>query len=114
WKPMGKTFKTDGLRWVPTRKIFTSSITKVDSEPPNGSNEDITNPYKCEQTLNVSAGLAFQRHMASADNTLGPAPQRKERCTLQCALSLKEEKSSYLRAVSSTFYIFSHACSIIK
>ncbi|GKD75941.1 hypothetical protein Tco_1334223, partial [Tanacetum coccineum] len=29
---------------------------KVDSEPPNGSNEDITNPYECNQTLNVSAG----------------------------------------------------------
>ncbi|GKE33078.1 hypothetical protein Tco_1452400, partial [Tanacetum coccineum] len=37
---------------VPTKKIFTSSTTKVDSEPPNGSNEDITNPYECEQTLN--------------------------------------------------------------
>nr|GEW45740.1 retrovirus-related Pol polyprotein from transposon TNT 1-94 [Tanacetum cinerariifolium] len=31
------------------------STTKVDSEPLNGSNEDITNPYECEQTLNVSA-----------------------------------------------------------
>ncbi|GJY53049.1 hypothetical protein Tco_0444713 [Tanacetum coccineum] len=56
WKPMSKIFKTVGLRWVPTRKIFTSSITKVDSEPKNGSNEDITNQYECEQTLNVSAG----------------------------------------------------------
>ncbi|GJR86833.1 hypothetical protein Tco_0210844 [Tanacetum coccineum] len=57
WKPTGKIFKTVGLRWVPTRKIFTSSTTKVDSEPPNGSNEDITNLYECEQTLNVSAGM---------------------------------------------------------
>ncbi|GJT33798.1 hypothetical protein Tco_0924217 [Tanacetum coccineum] len=32
--------------------------------------------------------------MASADNSSGPAPQRKEKCTLQCALSSKEEKSS--------------------
>ncbi|GJY92037.1 hypothetical protein Tco_0507819 [Tanacetum coccineum] len=32
--------------------------------------------------------------MASVDNTSGPVPQRKERCTLQCALSSKEEKSS--------------------
>ncbi|GKG10008.1 hypothetical protein Tco_0338754, partial [Tanacetum coccineum] len=37
-------------------KIFTSSTTTVDSEPPNGSNEDITNPYECEQILNVSTG----------------------------------------------------------
>ncbi|GJW82824.1 hypothetical protein Tco_0155969 [Tanacetum coccineum] len=55
WKPMSRTFKTAGLRWIPTRNIFTSRTTKVGSEPPNGSKEDITNPYKCEQTLNVSA-----------------------------------------------------------
>ncbi|GKE74347.1 hypothetical protein Tco_1536388, partial [Tanacetum coccineum] len=29
--------------------------TKVNSEPPNGSNEDITNIYEYDQTLNVSA-----------------------------------------------------------
>nr|GEU78033.1 hypothetical protein [Tanacetum cinerariifolium] len=56
WKPTGKIFKTVGLRWVPTEKIFTSSITKVDSEPTNGSDEDITNQYEYEQTLDVSAG----------------------------------------------------------
>ncbi|GKE07770.1 hypothetical protein Tco_1411321 [Tanacetum coccineum] len=55
-KPKGKIFKTVGLRWVPTRKIFTSSTTKVDSESTNGSNEDITNQYEYEQTLDVSAG----------------------------------------------------------
>ncbi|GJU25916.1 zinc knuckle CX2CX4HX4C containing protein [Tanacetum coccineum] len=43
-------------RWVPTGKIFTSSTTKVDSKPTNGSNDDITNQYECEQTLNVSRG----------------------------------------------------------
>nr|GEY08816.1 hypothetical protein [Tanacetum cinerariifolium] len=56
WKPTGKIFKTIGLRWVPTGKIFASSTTKVDSEPLNGSNADITNQYDCEQTLDVSAG----------------------------------------------------------
>nr|GEU84256.1 hypothetical protein [Tanacetum cinerariifolium] len=55
WKPTGKIFKTVGLRWVPTGKIFNSSTIKVDSEPPNGSNADITNQYECEQTLDVSA-----------------------------------------------------------
>nr|GEW58260.1 putative RNA-directed DNA polymerase [Tanacetum cinerariifolium] len=40
---------------VPTGMIFTSSITKVYSEPLNGSNEDITNPHECIQTLDVSA-----------------------------------------------------------
>ncbi|GJR14548.1 hypothetical protein Tco_0797200 [Tanacetum coccineum] len=45
--------------WVPTGKTFTSSTTKVDCEPPNGSNECITNSYDCDQTLNVSAGPAL-------------------------------------------------------
>ncbi|GKB47421.1 hypothetical protein Tco_0898174 [Tanacetum coccineum] len=53
WIPTGRIFNTVGLRWVPTRKIFTSSTTKVDRELPNGLNENITNPYKCDQTLNV-------------------------------------------------------------
>ncbi|GJY64313.1 retrovirus-related pol polyprotein from transposon TNT 1-94 [Tanacetum coccineum] len=57
WKPTGRIFKTVGLRCIPTRKLFASSTTKVGREPPNGSNEDITNPYECEQTLNVSTTL---------------------------------------------------------
>ncbi|GJS72085.1 hypothetical protein Tco_0704926 [Tanacetum coccineum] len=56
WKLMGKIFKTVGLRWVLTGKIFTSSTTTVDSDPTNGSNEDITNQYECEKTFDVSAG----------------------------------------------------------
>ncbi|GJT73834.1 hypothetical protein Tco_1033120 [Tanacetum coccineum] len=51
WKPMGKIFKIVGLRG----RIFTSSTTKVDSEPTNGSNKDITNQYECKQTLDVNA-----------------------------------------------------------
>ncbi|GJX17452.1 retrovirus-related pol polyprotein from transposon TNT 1-94 [Tanacetum coccineum] len=90
--PIGRIFNTVGLRWVPTGKTFTSSTTKVDCEPPNGLNEDITNPYECDQTLNVSAstlnlsaGIIFKytqmikrTAMASVDNTSGPIPQRKE------------------------------------
>ncbi|GJY69492.1 hypothetical protein Tco_0472474 [Tanacetum coccineum] len=45
----GRIFKTVGLKWIPIGKMFTDSTTKVDSEPPNGSNEDITNPYKCNK-----------------------------------------------------------------
>ncbi|GJU78701.1 hypothetical protein Tco_1275771 [Tanacetum coccineum] len=55
WKPTGKIFKAVGLKWIPTGKLFDSCTSKVDSEPPNGSNDDITNPYECDQTLNVSA-----------------------------------------------------------
>ncbi|GJT12956.1 hypothetical protein Tco_0859998 [Tanacetum coccineum] len=47
-----------GSRWIPTGKMFTDSTTKVDSEPPNGSNDDITNPYECNQTLYFSAGTS--------------------------------------------------------
>ncbi|GJZ37705.1 putative reverse transcriptase domain-containing protein [Tanacetum coccineum] len=65
-------------------------------------------------SVHISLGLALQRHMASANNTSGPAPQRKERCTLQCTLSLEEEKSFYLRAVLSTTSISSHARSVNK
>ncbi|GJY04307.1 hypothetical protein Tco_0370247 [Tanacetum coccineum] len=50
------------LRWVPTGKIFTSSTTKVDCEPQNGSNDDITNQYECKQTLDVSAELGIHDH----------------------------------------------------
>ncbi|GKF64618.1 hypothetical protein Tco_0188066, partial [Tanacetum coccineum] len=62
WKPTGKIFKTVGLRWVPTGKIFTSSTTKVDSEPQNGSNDDITNQYEYKQTFDVSAELGIHDH----------------------------------------------------
>ncbi|GJS17879.1 hypothetical protein Tco_0412351 [Tanacetum coccineum] len=53
-----RIFKTVSLRWIPTGKVFIDSTTKVDSEPPNGSNDDITNPYECNQTLYVSAGTS--------------------------------------------------------
>ncbi|GJR93751.1 hypothetical protein Tco_0265925 [Tanacetum coccineum] len=55
WQPTGRILKTVCLRWVPTEKIFTSSTTKVDSEPPNGSNADSPNNVK-RTALNVSAG----------------------------------------------------------
>ncbi|GJV64385.1 hypothetical protein Tco_1475213 [Tanacetum coccineum] len=57
WKPTGRIFETVGLRWIPTGKLFASSTTKVNSEPPHGSTTDITNPYECEQTINVSASF---------------------------------------------------------
>ncbi|GKD56741.1 hypothetical protein Tco_1290128, partial [Tanacetum coccineum] len=71
WKPTGKNFKTVGLRWVPTGKIFTSSTTKVDSESTNGSDEDITNQYEYKKTLDVSAGLR-PNSMAPGHNGAGP------------------------------------------
>ncbi|GKB34112.1 hypothetical protein Tco_0879054 [Tanacetum coccineum] len=73
----GRIFKTVGFRWVPTGKIFTSSTTNVDSESLNGSNEDITNHYECEQTLDVSLGtLNLSVHLSilkrkDSDSKLG-------------------------------------------
>nr|GEU37233.1 retrovirus-related Pol polyprotein from transposon TNT 1-94 [Tanacetum cinerariifolium] len=72
WKPTGRIFKTAGLRWIPTGKMFTDSTTMVDNEPLNGSNEDITNTYECEQTLNVSAGTLN----LNVDTSFNPKEER--------------------------------------
>ncbi|GKF23503.1 hypothetical protein Tco_0075825, partial [Tanacetum coccineum] len=52
---MTTEFSNQSFKCVPTGKIFTSSTIKVDCEPQNGSNENITSPYKCDQTLNIRA-----------------------------------------------------------
>ncbi|GKB39808.1 hypothetical protein Tco_0884750 [Tanacetum coccineum] len=44
------------LKKTVAQKTFASSTTKVESEPPNGSNADIPNQCESEQALNVSAG----------------------------------------------------------
>ncbi|GKD02216.1 hypothetical protein Tco_1177190 [Tanacetum coccineum] len=51
WKPTGRIFKFVGLRWIPTGKLFDSCTSKVDSEPPHGSNVDIPNIHECKQSL---------------------------------------------------------------
>ncbi|GKF93875.1 hypothetical protein Tco_0283575, partial [Tanacetum coccineum] len=65
-------------------------------------------------SVHISLALALHRQMVSADNTSSPALQRKERCTLQCALSLEEEKSSCLRPFSSKSFMLFHVHSVIK
>ncbi|GJV77600.1 hypothetical protein Tco_1509184 [Tanacetum coccineum] len=84
WKPTGKIFRTVGLRWVPTGKIFTPSTTKVDSEPPNGSNADITNQYESAQTLDVSAGTSN----LSAGTSFNP---KKEELRLKTTVTTSNE-----------------------
>nr|GEW60642.1 hypothetical protein [Tanacetum cinerariifolium] len=59
WTLTGRIFKTVGLRWVPTEKIFTSSTTTGDTEPLHGSNIDITNLRECKQTLDSSVGTSI-------------------------------------------------------
>ncbi|GJU71395.1 hypothetical protein Tco_1262800 [Tanacetum coccineum] len=89
WKPTGRIFKTIGLRWVPTGKIFAFSTNKVDSEPPNGSKEDITNQCESEQALNVSAGT-----LLSAGTSFNG--QKQQRIDLN-ADALYNEKQENLR-----------------
>ncbi|GJV07829.1 hypothetical protein Tco_1345485 [Tanacetum coccineum] len=74
WISTGKIFKLAGLRWIPTGKMFIDSTTKVESEPPNGSNEDITNPYKYDQTLNVSAETMRSYLQPLFDEYFNPPP----------------------------------------
>ncbi|GJU14522.1 hypothetical protein Tco_1142488 [Tanacetum coccineum] len=59
WKPTGRIFKYVGLRWIPTGKLFDSCTSKVDSEPPHGSNVDIPNIHESKQTLDLSAGTSI-------------------------------------------------------
>ncbi|GKA61940.1 retrovirus-related pol polyprotein from transposon TNT 1-94, partial [Tanacetum coccineum] len=65
-------------RWVPTGKIFTSSTTKVDCEPPNGSNEDITNLYKCDGTKFVNQTLReyYEKVVTSHETSVARSPQQ--------------------------------------
>ncbi|GKA47521.1 hypothetical protein Tco_0740404, partial [Tanacetum coccineum] len=56
-KPKPRINNQKSRNWPASkRKTFASSTTKVESEPPNGSNADIPNQCESEQALNVSAG----------------------------------------------------------
>nr|GEW28447.1 hypothetical protein [Tanacetum cinerariifolium] len=116
WKSTRRIFKTDGLWWIPTGKMFTDSTINVDCEPLDSSNMiSLTHMNAIKLLINQGfKEVKCDEHeqMASAKNTSGLAPQRKERCTLQCALSLKEEKSSYLQAILSTTSKSSQARSV--
>ncbi|GJY47536.1 hypothetical protein Tco_0436599 [Tanacetum coccineum] len=98
WIPMGRIFNTAGLKWVPIGNTFTSSTTKVDCELPNGSNDYITNPYKCDQTLNVSAGTLnlsagalFQSHGGRDISSLASGKFKQRLSVLERKLSSTEE-----------------------
>ncbi|GJS15065.1 putative reverse transcriptase domain-containing protein [Tanacetum coccineum] len=92
WILTGRIFHTASLRWVPTRKKFTSSTTKVEYEPPNGSTEDITNPYECNQTLNVSPCILNLSAVAPepAESTGSPSSTPKTQ-SLVISKDVKEE-----------------------
>ncbi|GKB52882.1 hypothetical protein Tco_0903635, partial [Tanacetum coccineum] len=56
--------------WIPTRKLFDSCTSKVDSEPPHGSNVDIHNIHECKQTLDVSAEVHQAAEIVTTSNEL--------------------------------------------
>nr|GEX54892.1 copia protein [Tanacetum cinerariifolium] len=59
WKLTGRIFKSIGLRWLPTGKLFDSCISKVESEPPHGSNVDISKIHEYKQTLYLRVGTSI-------------------------------------------------------
>ncbi|GJX22272.1 hypothetical protein Tco_0226717 [Tanacetum coccineum] len=67
WKPTGRIFKSVGLRWIPTGKLFDSCISKVDSEPPHGSNVDILNIYECKQNLDFKPRTTISTKVPTED-----------------------------------------------
>ncbi|GKA71107.1 hypothetical protein Tco_0777246 [Tanacetum coccineum] len=81
YKQTGRIFKTVGFRWVPTRKIFTTSTTTFDSETLHGSNTDIINLHECIQTLDSSAGTSINvQEEHNLDLSAGtPSNLKKER-----------------------------------
>ncbi|GKA25823.1 hypothetical protein Tco_0711932, partial [Tanacetum coccineum] len=84
----GRIFKTIGLRWVPTGKIFAFSTNKVENEPTHGSNVDIPHIHACKQTLGLSAGTSFNG-------------QKQQRIDIT-ADALYNEKQENLRVCSSS------------
>ncbi|GJU76973.1 hypothetical protein Tco_1274043 [Tanacetum coccineum] len=54
WNPLVDIQICLVLGGFPTGKLFDSCTSKVDSEPPHGSNVDIHNIHECKQTLDVS------------------------------------------------------------
>ncbi|GJV73704.1 hypothetical protein Tco_1493699 [Tanacetum coccineum] len=88
WKPTGRIFKSVGLRWIPTGKLFDSCTSKVDSEPPHGSNVDILNIHECKQTLNVSAGTSINVQKEQSLNLSAEVHQETETVTTSNELDL--------------------------
>ncbi|GJT40018.1 hypothetical protein Tco_0939883 [Tanacetum coccineum] len=69
-KKIQKRVGTQQLVWIPTGKLFDSCTSKVDSEPPHGSNVDIPNIHACKQTLDVSAEVHQTIETVTTSNEL--------------------------------------------
>ncbi|GJS71897.1 hypothetical protein Tco_0704738 [Tanacetum coccineum] len=88
WKTTGRIFKSVGLRWIPTGKLFDSCTSKVDSEPPHGSNIDILNIHECKQTLDVSAGTSINVQKEQSLDLSAEVHQAAEIVTMSNELDL--------------------------
>ncbi|GKE69783.1 hypothetical protein Tco_1527855, partial [Tanacetum coccineum] len=88
WKTTGRIFKSFLLRWIPTRKLFESCTSKVDSEPPYGSNVDILNIHECKQTLDVSAGTSINVQKEQSLDLSAEGHQASETVTTSNELDL--------------------------
>ncbi|GJS11229.1 hypothetical protein Tco_0368025 [Tanacetum coccineum] len=72
WKPMCRILNTVGLRWIPIGKLLNSCTGKVDSEPPHGSNVDISKIHECKQTLDLSTDMIVMTSMIEFGNLFSP------------------------------------------
>ncbi|GJW38742.1 hypothetical protein Tco_0064587 [Tanacetum coccineum] len=115
WRPTRKKFTLgkhiSGHQWRPTGKMFllgercplTRLPVKCCTDRPLVSGLRLFKTYDGEsfkaqevyEKVPREIQASFFIIMAYVDVSSGPAPHRKEKCTLQCALSLKEEKSSW-------------------
>ncbi|GJR68243.1 hypothetical protein Tco_0014308 [Tanacetum coccineum] len=65
-KPRAKiSIPKDHKQWIPTRKLFDSCTSKVDSEPPHGLNIDILNIHECKQPLDLRSTRYFNGEKSS-------------------------------------------------
>ncbi|GKF08303.1 hypothetical protein Tco_0042527, partial [Tanacetum coccineum] len=90
WKATGKVFANVGYQErCRTDRPLVSGLRLLKAY----DEESFKAQEVCEKVPREIQALFFII-MASVDVSSGLAPHRKEKCTLQCALSLKEEKSS--------------------
>ncbi|GJQ93158.1 hypothetical protein Tco_0004297 [Tanacetum coccineum] len=84
-------------------KLFDSCTSKVDSEPPHGSNVDIPHIHECKQTLSLSAETSARMvsqkmkssAMTSVHNSSGLKPQ--------CQMTFDYNRSSLKPQCQTTF-----------
>ncbi|GJS16046.1 hypothetical protein Tco_0410518 [Tanacetum coccineum] len=80
-----------------TGKLFDSCTSKVDSEPPHGSNVDIPNIHECKQTLDLSAGTSIN---VQKEQSLDLSADKLKP---QCQMTFEQNGSSLATNISKKF-----------